>query len=364
LVHQHQRGHLGLSLPEGAAAVVALLGLALGLVLGGVAAATDFCTFGGVVDWVRRRDTRRARAWALAAAAATAVAQAAEASGAVALGSTFQRAPSLFWAGALAGGALFGWGMTLTGGCGLRLLVRLGGGSLRALVALLALGLAAYATQRGLVAPLRLWLEAHTSLDLAAQGQGLTDLATAAGLPRRTALPLLAGAVVLGLAGWALADPAFRGSPRHWGSGLGVGLLVGAGWLATGVAGADEFEPQPLRSVSYVAPVGATLAYAMTATGASIDFAVASVVGTALGAVLAFRIGAGYAEGPTGSRELNRHLAGGTLMGIGGVLAGGCTIGQGITGLSTLSLGATLATAAIVAASAAALVHEDRKAQR
>jgi hypothetical protein len=335
-------------------------------VLGGVAAATSFCTFGGVVDWVRRHDTRRARAWALATATAVAVAQAAEASGTVALGTSFQRAPTLFWLGALLGGALFGWGMTLTGGCGLRLLVRLGGGSLRALVALLALGLAAYATQRGLVAPLRLWLEAHTGWDLAAlsaQGQGLTDLAAAAGLPRQTVLPLLAGAAVLGLGGWALADAGFRASPRHWVSGLVVGLTVGAGWLVSGVAGADEFEPQPLRSVSYAAPVGATLAYAMTATGASIDFAVASVVGTALGAALAFRLGAGYAEGPTGSRELNRHLAGGTLMGIGGVLAGGCTIGQGITGLSTLSLGAVLATAAIVAASATALVREGRRAQ-
>lgn len=335
-----------------AATWLVIAGGLIGLVLGGVAAATDFCTFGGIIDWVRRGDRRRARSWVLAAAVALVISQSLDAVGLISLGDAFQRSAGWSWLGGLLGGSLFGWGMTLTGGCGLRLLVRLGGGSQRALIGVLALAVLAYATQRGLLAPIRLWLESLSLdwRDLGVAGQGLPDLLWAAGLPAWAARAIPTGGVAAGLLFWSLFDKAFRALPRLVWSGVAVGVLISAGWAATAFWGADPFDPQPLRSLSYVAPLGASLVYVMTSTGSSLDFTVATVLGTVVGATLVFRR-RGYAEAASTTPDVWRHLAGGGLMGVGGVLAGGCTIGQGLSGLSTLSLGAVVATASIIAAS-------------
>jgi hypothetical protein len=206
-------------------------------------------------------------------------------------------------------------------------------------------------TLRGLLASPRVALVERASLDLGALGLGgggLVDVAAALGLPRAPARIALALASAGALAWLALRDPGFRARPRLVGSGVAVGLLIVAGWAATGILGRDDFQPTPLASLTFVAPVGDALLYLALFTGVSLSFGVAVVGGVVAGAFLsALARGTLRLEGFADRGDLGRHLLGGALMGIGGVLALGCTIGQGLTGLSTLSLGSLLAIAGI-----------------
>ena len=324
-----------------------------GCLFGAVSQATGFCAMGAVSDLVLFGDRRRLRAWLLAAAVALFGAQALQGAGLVDLGqSAYLAAPTLPLAGALLGGLAFGIGMTLAGGCGAKSLVRLGGGNLKALLVLLVMGISAMATLKGVLAPLRQGFERLTALPLSPLGltrPSLPALLEGAGLPPAAAVAVAVAGLGGGLAWWCLKDSDFRRSPADLGGGVAIGLLVPAGWATTGILGADPFEPAALASFSFVAPIGAALVYLMTATGASLSFAVASVGGVVIGAfAVACRQGRFQLETFTDRADFLRHLAGAALMGTGGVLAMGCTIGQGVTGLSTLALASPLALAGLI----------------
>lgn len=338
----------------GAPLLVALAGFVVGLVFGATVQRTNYCAMGSISDVVLLGDWRRFRAWVLAIAVAILGTQALAAGGLIEIRKSIYLASSFGWLGAIAGGLLFGFGMTLAGGCGSKTLVRLGGGNLKSLVVAVFLGVSAYATMRGLLATARRSVETATNVDLAQAGyssQGVPELiagATGAGAGAvRWSACLLAAAVML----WfCFKDPAFRASARDVGAGLVLGLLVPIGWAVTGVLGADDFEPTPLASLTFVAPVGEALQYLMIFTGAKINFGIAVVGGVIAGAFLAaWATGSVRVEGFVGVDDTVRHMAGGLLMGAGGVMAMGCTIGQGITGMSTLALGSVLAWLAIVA---------------
>lgn len=334
--------------------LVGTLGFAIGIAFGAVTQRANFCTMGALSDIVLIGDYRRFRAWMLALAIAILAAQALHLAGAVDLDRSIYLSPSLGWLGATLGGLAFGFGMTLAGGCASRTLVRLGAGNLKALVSILVLAIFAYMTARGLIGVVRVRVIEATNLPLDRLGaahQGLPNLLVAlTGLDPGLARALAAAMIAGGLLWYCLKDRGFRSSPRHLGAGLAIGMLVAAGWLVTGLAGRDEFEPTPLASLSFVAPVGDGLQYLMTYTGATLTFGSAVVGGVILGAFLAalgsrtFRL-----EGFADQADLIRHLAGSALMGTGGVMALGCTIGQGITGLSTLAGGSVLALLSIIA---------------
>jgi hypothetical protein len=154
---------------------------------------------------------------------------------------------------------------------------------------------------------------------------------------------------VLGLLWYCFKDAEFRASPPNIAGGLIIGALIPVGWLITGVVGADDFEPVPLASFTFVAPVGESLMYLMVFTGATINFGIAVVGGIIAGSFLmamttnTFRI-----ESFADASDVLRHFGGGALMGVGGVLALGCTIGQGTTGMSTLAAGSMIALASIL----------------
>jgi cytochrome c553/uncharacterized membrane protein YedE/YeeE len=341
------------------ATVMALGGFGLGLAFGWTAQRTHFCTMGAISDLMVMGDGRRMRAWMLAAAVAIIGTQALEGLGLVAVDKSVWRAGNPGWAGAILGGLMFGYGMTLAGGCGNKTLVRLGAGNLKSLVVALVMALFAYMTQRGLTAPVRVWLDG-LSPDMNAyhlQGQGLAAiLAHALGLDVGAARLGLVALVGGGLAVWCLKDRAFRASRHDMVAGLVIGLLVVAGWLVTGRLGADPFEPAPVTSISFVSPLGASLQYLMSFTGSDLDFGISLVGGVVAGSFLAARLGGRFAlEGFTETPDMVRHLWGAALMGMGGVLAMGCTIGQGITGLATLSATAPLALMAILAGCALGL---------
>jgi uncharacterized membrane protein YedE/YeeE len=342
---------------------VATLAFVLGGVFGATAQRTDFCTMGSLSDIVFMGDWSRFRAWMLAIAVAIAASQGLELAGIVDLGDSIYRSSNLGWLGAIIGGLMFGFGMTLAGGCANKTLVRLGGGNLKSIVVVLVLGIFAYMTLRGLIGLARVELEAFSNVDvseLGAANQGIPELLALLGLSADLTRPLVA-LVVAGLLTWfCFKDPGFRGSARHVIAGIIIGLTVGLSWIATGIVGADDFEPVPLASMTFVAPIGDGLQYLMTFTGATINFGIAAVGGVVVGSFLSsLQQGAFRIESFVDSSDMINHLIGAALMGTGGVLALGCTVGQGITGMSTLSLGSLIAIAAIILGGVLGLKYQE-----
>ena len=333
---------------------VAAGGFVLAAVFGFVANRTNFCTMGAVSDMLHMGSCGRLGAWLFATGVAVIGTQALDAAGLVDLSEAIYLTASFGWLGYITGGIAFGVGMTLAAGCGQRNLVRLGGGSLKALVVLLVLGITAYATVRGLLGLVRITVFETSNIDLDTQGvvdQGLaTMLAPVLGMedadPLRIGLAVLLGG---GLIAFALAQSTFRRSFDNLLAGIVVGAVITGGWFVTGHLGNDDFEPVPLESMTFVAPTGNAISYLMTFTGSTINFGIAAVLGMITGSfVYAVASGSFRIETFSTRSEMVRHLIGGLLMGFGGVLALGCTIGQGVTGMSTLAAGSLMAVASII----------------
>ncbi len=332
--------------------VVTSLGFVLGMMFGGTAQKTYFCTMGAISDIYFIGDWNRFRSWMLAMAVAMISSQTLHLFGVLDLSASIYLSPTLGWAGAIIGGLLFGFGMTLGGGCGNKTLVRLGAGNLKSLVVALVIGVFAYMTLRGLIGLARVELESVTAIDLAARdmtAQGIPDFLVAMGVADTVARWGSVIVVAGGTLWFCLKSQSFRDSKPDLFSGVIIGLLVTAAWYVTGVIGFDDFEPTPLASFSFVAPVGESLQYLMTFTGSTINFGIAVVGGIIFGSfVVAKSSGDFHLESFTDSSDMVRHIFGGALMGTGGVMALGCTVGQGITGMSTLALGSVIALLSII----------------
>ena len=330
---------------------IGILGFLLGGIFGATAHRTNFCTMGSISDIVFMDNWDRFRAWLLAIAVAILGTQLLSIIGVIDITKSIYLTPNLSWAGAIIGGLLFGFGMTLGGGCGSKTLVRLGAGNLKSVVVALFLGIFAYMTLRGLIGLVRLQLE-NTNADLSKLGlksQGIPGILEAAGLTAPNIQAIVAAVFVIGLLWFCFKCPSFRASPRNIAGGLIIGLLTPLGWYITGVIGHDDFEPTALASVTFVAPVGEGMQYLMTFTGATINFGIATVGGVIVGAFIAAKSADEFRfESFTDASDMGRHIIGGAMMGTGGVLALGCTIGQGITGMSTLAIGSVIAFATII----------------
>jgi uncharacterized protein len=353
-----------------AGAVVAWGGFVLAFIFGAVANRTNFCTMGAVSDVVNMGSWGRMRMWLLAIAVAIVGTHALQLAGLVDLGRSFYVRPNVTWLSYAVGGFLFGVGMTLGSGCGSKTLVRLGAGNLKSLVVFTFLGIAAYMTLKGLFAIWRVSLLDPVAIDLARAHVPRQDLPTlvAAATGARLAVvePLVAGLVALGLAAFVFKDREFRGSFDHILGGTVVGLVIVGGWYVTGHLGFGE-SPETLEetffgtnshtieSLSFVAPVGYALELLMLWTDRSltVSFGVAACLGMVLGS-FAYAVASRTFrwEGLAGAEDTANHVLGGILMGFGGVTALGCTIGQGVSGFSTLAVGSIVAFLAIVAGSA------------
>jgi len=242
--------------------------------------------------------------------------------------------------------------MTMGGGCGNKTLVRIGGGSLKSVIVAIILGIFAYMTLRGLIGLARVEFEAVTVIDLTEMGletQGMPDILAALGLSpdiARTVTTLVVGGGVLA---FCFKDAEFRSSKIDVVAGLLIGLLVTAAWYVTGVVGFDDFDPTPLSSFTFVNPVGESIQYLMTFSGATINFGIAVVGGIITGSFLsAKQAGQFRIESFNSADDMISHMFGAALMGIGGVMALGCTVGQGITGMSTLAISSVLALGSII----------------
>ncbi len=333
--------------------ILVLSGLVIGALFGAIVQRTNFCSMGAISDAVALGDRKRLRAWLLAIAVAIVGTNALLLTGLVAIDKSFYLAPRVAWVAMLLGGLLFGFGMVLAGGCASRTVVRVGAGSLKSFIVFIVMGLVGYMTARGLLYYVRTTVEAAAT-DLGKAGlptQGLPSVAASVfGLGTGTAIIVVAALAAAGIALWCFKDRSFRRSTRDIIAGLALGALVTAGWWATGWLAADEFEPVPPVSLTLIGPAGDTLQYLMTFTGAKISFGVAVVFGILIGSFGAAVASRTFRLEMFADRDdMLRHMGGAALMGFGGVMAAGCTVGQGLTGVATLGIGSLLAFGGIVA---------------
>jgi uncharacterized membrane protein YedE/YeeE len=351
---------------------------ALSVVFGAIAQRTHFCTMGAVSDIVNLGDWTRMRMWVMAIGVAMIGFNVMVALGWFDASQSPYGGPRWLWLSALLGGAMFGFGMVLASGCANKTLVRIGGGNLKSLIVAVVLGVAAFATMKGVSAVARV-ATVDAVYVVTPAGQDLPSLLAALGGVSRAAWAVGLGlAIGAGLLAWALARREGRSADSLLG-GLGLGALVALMWWLSGRFGHVAENPQTLEeafvatssrrmeSFTFVAPIAYTLDWLMFFSDASkrltlgIVCALGVVVGSALHALAtrSFRW-----EGFRDVQDTANHLVGAVLMGVGGVTAMGCTVGQGISGVSTLSLTSLVALAAILAGAVAALRWQQWRIER
>ncbi len=360
------------------ATVVVWGGFGLAFIFGAVANKSNFCVMGAISDVVNMGHWGRMRMWLLAIAVAIIGANLLHYFGQVDLSRSVYQRPTLPWLSLLLGGALFGVGMSIAAGCANKNLVRLGGGSIRSLVVLVFLALSAYMSLKGLFAQWRSSYLDPVAIDLATLGIANPSLATVlsklTGLPGPTALLATLAASGALLLVFVFIDGRFRRNPVQVAGALVLGLLVVAGWYLTGHLGYGEnpdtletvffaTNTRTLESMSFVAPTAYSLELLMLWTDKSlrVSFGVASVVGVVLGS-FAYAVASRQFrwEGFASLQDLRAQLTGAVLMGFGGITSMGCTVGQGMSGVSTLALGSLLAVTGIVAGAVATMKWQQR----
>src|SRR6478735_4363410 len=360
------------------AAKVLLAAFFLSFVFGAIAQRTHFCTMGALSDAYNMGDTTRLRQWALAAGVAILGFWALAAAGQVDPAKTLYSGNRLIWLSALVGGAMFGFGMVLASGCGSKNLIRLGSGNLKALVVFIVLGISAFATLKGITAVLRVNTVDKIAVDFAGPALLPVGLAALAGFKLHVAGLVLAVLVGGGLAAWALLGRGFRTFDNLL-AGLGIGaVIVGAWWVSAHLGHVAE-HPQTLEeaflatnsgraeALSFVSPIAYTLDWLMFFSDKSklLTVGIVSVAGVIAGSFVMSLVGRDFRwEGFGGTEDVANHLAGGLLMGVGGVTAMGCTIGQGLSGISTLSATSFVAVAGIVVGAIAAFRYQVWRIER
>ena len=345
---------------------------ALGAAFGAVAQRTQFCTMGAVTDILNTGDWSRMRMWLLAMGVAMVGFNALVGMSWVQASHSVYADARLLWFSNLVGGLLFGFGMVLASGCGSKTLVRIGGGSLKSLVVFAVLAIAAYATLRGVAAVARVATVDQVAFTLPV-GQDLPSLLAHASGGARTAwawgLGLLLGG---GLIAWVVSQPQGRSAEVLW-AGLGIGALTVAAWALSGVAGHLSEHPVTLdevwlatntrrmESFTFVAPMAYTMDWLILFSDKSkvLTLGVTTVLGVVVGSALSAVLSGTFRwEGFVNTEDTAKHLVGAVLMGVGGVTAMGCTVGQGISGMSTLSLGSFIAFGGILLGGAAGLRYQ------
>ena len=350
----------------------------LSVLFGAVAQRTHFCTLGAVSDIVTMGDWTRMRMWGMAIGVAMIGFYTLAAAGQIDPSKTLYASGRLIWLSALVGGLLFGFGMVLASGCGSKTLVRIGGGNLKSLVVFLVMGIAAFATLKGITAVVRVATVDRIALDFSSNAALSNWLGSAVGLSPSVAGLILALVLGLALIVWALSGRDFLRFDNLL-AGLGIGAVIVAMWWVSGHLGYVAEHPETLQeaflatnsgrveALSFVSPVAYTLDWLMFFSDKSklLTIGIVSVVGVVAGSALYALVTRSFRwEGFRNAEDTANHLVGATLMGVGGVCAMGCTVGQGLSGISTLSMTSIIAVAAILAGSVAALKFQIWRLER
>lgn len=350
----------------------------LSVIFGAITQRTHFCTMGAISDVVNMGDWTRMRQWGMAAGVGMVGFALLAYGGLIDPSKTLHAINRWLWLSAALGGALFGFGMVLASGCGSKTLVRIGGGSLKSLVVMLVMGVTGFATMKGITAVLR----------VATVDQVTVEFSTIASLPYLAAsalgvvpalMTLILGLLVGGaLIVWALAGREFLRFDNLL-AGLGVGGIIVAMWWVSGHLGFVAEHPETLDEVflatnsgraeamSFVAPISYTLDWLMFFSDKAkvLTIGIVSVLGVIAGSALMALFTRSFRwEGFGSTEDLANHLVGAALMGVGGVTAMGCTIGQGLTGISTLAATSFVAVGAIVVGSLAGFKYQMWRLER
>jgi hypothetical protein len=338
-----------------------------GFLLGIISHRTHFCTMGAIADVVHMGDWTRARQWVCATAVAMLGFTALSDAGLIDPSKTLYASTRLMWLSTLVGGLMFGYGMVIASGCGNKALVRIGGGNLKSVVVFVVMGISAFATLKGITAVLR-----DSTVD-----QVFISMPAGASL-NALGIPGLGYIVATVMLLWVLRDKAFW-SINSAVAGVGVGVIVIAMWWVSGHLGFVPEHPETLDAVylatssgrieafNFVAPIANSLDWLMFYSDATkvLTAGVLAVVGVICGAAASALQGKKFRlEGFANPRDLGQHLLGSVLMGVGGVTAMGCTIGQGLSGMSTLSLNSVIALAAIIVGAVVSLRQQAARLER
>ncbi len=337
-------------LPFGAQA--ALVGLFGGLILGLAGRMGYFCSLGALETAVYGHDQTRLRMWGMALGTAIIGVFTLNAAGIFDFSLSFYHQVKWNPLASIFGGLLFGYGMAMAGNCGYSALTRFGGGDLRALVVLVVMAIFSFITLNGpLAAPRLLLIKEEPSEEISSiaytlgEATGIAPFAIA-----------LAFATVLIL--WALSYEKLRNNHEQIFWSVAVGFAITFGFWGTSFLNDNSFGEVMVESYTFTAPLGRTLIWLMTSSAGGLVFSVGSVLGVIIGAFIGSSIKRDFKwEACEDPRELGRQVGGAALMGIGGVTALGCSVGQGLSAFSTLAYSGPVTLAAIAAGGLIGLRH-------
>lgn len=315
---------------------ITLAGLLIGTLFGLFAQRSRFCMRSAVVEFWNRQGTAKLAIWLCAFSSAVIATQLFIALGWLDVSQARQLSATGSLSGALAGGLLFGIGMILARGCSSRMLVLAANGNLRALLTGLIFAVTAQASLNGLLSPLRQWLSGLWTIT----GGASRDLLATAHVGHL-------GGILFGLLWLAAAIHSTRRSRLHhreWLGGIGVGSVIALAWMTTFRIGSQSFDIVPVQSLSFTGPSADVLMLVLSAPGQPWDFDIGLVPGVVLGSFIAALWGRELKlEGFKDGHSMRRYIAGAVCMGFGGMLAGGCAVGAGISGAAIFALTAWLA---------------------
>lgn len=316
----------------GEAGGVTLAGAAVGLLFGFFAHRSRFCLRSAVIEFARGTREGKLAVWLFTFSTAVMLTQALILAGALDVSDARQLAARGSLSGAAFGGAMFGVGMILARGCASRLLVLAAQGNLRALLSGLVFAVTAQSAWSGLLSPVRLAISGWWTVE----GGSSRDLLAMTGWGH-------AGGLVFGAA-WLLAALVWarRQRLRFWGwfGAVGVGAMVAAAWWLTYAMSRAAFDVVvPIQSLSFTGPAAQTLMLVLSPPGQPLKFDLGLVPGVAAGAFVSAALWRELRlEGFQGGQSMRRYIAGALLMGFGGMLAGGCAVGAGVSGAAVFTV--------------------------
>ncbi len=333
------------------AGLVAMVGLFGGILLGLAARIGRFCTLGAIEDLYYGEKTLRLRMWGIAIGVSVVGTFGLSLTGLLDLQQTLYLGRSWNPLANIFGGLVFGYGMALAGNCGYGALARVGGGDLRSLLIVLIMGISAYVTLGGPLSSVRIWAFGVTE-DVAGLATFAQSLAQISG----SSVEISGIAIGMGILCLTLLNGNLRREPSYIFWGAIAGLAIVSGWAGTQWVASTGFDATNVVTHTFSAPIGETMLYAMTSSGNSISFGTGSVVGVIIGAFLGSLFKGHFRwEACDDPRELRRQILGAALMGIGAVVAVGCSVGQGLSAFSVLAFSAPVTLACIMAGAAIGL---------
>ena len=353
-------------------------GFILSMIFGAIVQRTHFCTMGAVSDIVNMGDWTRMRMWALAIVVAMIGFFGMVASGMIDPSKTLYASNRFIWLSALVGGGMFGFGMVLSSGCGSKTLARIGGGSLKSLVVFTVMGVAAFATLKGITAVARVATIDRVAHDFPVNATLPNWVASIFGVEPLSIGLVLASVIGVSLIVWALRGDGFLRFDNLLG-GLGIGAVVAATWWVSAGLGYVVEHPETLQetflatnsgrseALSFVSPIAYTLDWLMFFSDKSkvLTLGIVSVFGVVAGSAAYSLLSRSFRwEGFRNAEDTGNHLLGAVLMGVGGVCAMGCTVGQGLSGISTLSVTSFVALISILAGCVAGLKYQIWRIER